>query len=242
MEKATIIQINEVNYNYNKIKLCDIQIENTKTFQIYPFAVDNSLTAQNDVFKMDLSPYNINFTLCSHNCDFEPRIRDSVIDYIINKFGRENTANIGTFGMLKTKSAILDVARVFGIPSNETMNVTKHLDIDSEGDSLKEIEELNPELKVKVEGSHKVNVVTTEKEGMLLIQLVNTSGDHANPNVKGIDEIPALHNLELSVISSEKPKYVLLQPENIPLEFDFDSGQVTFTIPEIKIHNIVEIR
>jgi DNA polymerase-3 subunit alpha len=53
----------------------------------------------------------------------------------------------GTYGMLKTKSAILDVARVFGIPASETMNVTKYLDIDSEGDSLKEIEELNPELK-----------------------------------------------------------------------------------------------
>jgi DNA polymerase III alpha subunit len=79
--------------------------------------------------------------------DFEPRIRDAVIQYIIEKYGRENTANIGTYGMLKTKSAILDVARVFGIPASETMNVTKYLDIDSEGDSLKEIEELNPELK-----------------------------------------------------------------------------------------------
>lgn len=79
--------------------------------------------------------------------DFEPRIRDAVIDYMISRFGRDNTANIGTYGMLKTKSAILDVARVFGIPASETMNVTKFLDIDSEGDSLKEIEDLNPELK-----------------------------------------------------------------------------------------------
>ncbi|NQU33812.1 MAG: hypothetical protein HQ521_11295 [Bacteroidetes bacterium] len=104
------------------------------------------------------------------------------------------------------------------------------------------ISELNPEIKVKVEGSHKLNVVTTEKDGKLLIQLINTSGDHANKKVKGIDEIPALQNLKVSVISSEEPESVWLQPEGIPLGFDFDNGQVTFAIPEIKIHNVIEIR
>jgi len=104
------------------------------------------------------------------------------------------------------------------------------------------ISELNPELKVKVEGSHKLNVVTTEKEDKLLIQLVNTSGDHANEKVKGIDEIPELQNLKLSVLAYEKPESVWLQPEGIPLEFDFENGNVEFTIPEIKIHNVVEIR
>lgn len=79
--------------------------------------------------------------------DFEPRIRDAVIDYMISRFGRDNTANIGTYGMLKTKSAILDVARVFGIPAAETMNVTKFISSDSEADSLHEIEETNPDLK-----------------------------------------------------------------------------------------------
>src|SRR5690606_26358798 len=51
------------------------------------------------------------------------------------------------------------------------------------------IAELNPEIKVKVEGSNKVNIVTTTKNDRLLIQLVNTSGDHSNEKVKGIDGI-----------------------------------------------------
>lgn len=79
--------------------------------------------------------------------DFEPRIRDAVINYMVERFGRENTANIGTYGMLKTKSAIQDVARVFGIPASETLNVTKKIDVDSEGDPLHEIEQTNPDLK-----------------------------------------------------------------------------------------------
>lgn len=95
---------------------------------------------------------------------------------------------------------------------------------------------------VKVEGSDKVNGVTTEKNVEQLIQLVNTSGDHANEKVKGIDEIPQLQNLKFSVLASEKPESVWLQPEGVPLEFDFENGEMTFTIPEIKIHNVVEIR
>jgi len=103
------------------------------------------------------------------------------------------------------------------------------------------ISELAPKLMVKVEGSHKVNVVTTTKEGKLLIQLVNTSGDHANPNVKGIDEIPVLHNLEVSVLTSKKPLSVLLQPEGTPIKFSFVNGLTKFIVPELKIHNILEI-
>lgn len=53
-EKAIVLQINEVNFNYNNIKLCDIQIENTQTFQIYPFKVDENLTAQNIIFYKNL--------------------------------------------------------------------------------------------------------------------------------------------------------------------------------------------
>jgi hypothetical protein len=104
------------------------------------------------------------------------------------------------------------------------------------------ISELDPKLMVKVEGSHKVNVVTTTKEGKLLVQLVNTSGDHDNPNVKGIDEITPLHNLKISILSSKKPESVLLQPEGTPLEYSFIDGQITLTLPELKIHNVVEIR
>lgn len=97
---------------------------------------------------MDLSLYNTNFTLCSHNTDFEPRIRDSVVDYMIKKYGDEYTSSIGTYGVLKPKSAILDVARTFGIPAQETMKVTKYLNGAMDDDvSLNQLENMNPNLK-----------------------------------------------------------------------------------------------
>lgn len=78
--------------------------------------------------------------------DFEQRVRDDVIDYIIEKFGRDYVSAIGTYGVLKLRSATLDVARVFKIPAQETLAITtifpKDLD---ESASLEEIEyELAP--------------------------------------------------------------------------------------------------
>src|SRR5690606_36815145 len=65
---------------------------------------------------------------------------------------------------------------------------------------------LNPALLVRVEGSHKLNIVVTEKEERLLLQLINVSGDHANAQVKAFDEIPALHDLAFTVAMSRKPR------------------------------------
>jgi DNA polymerase-3 subunit alpha len=47
--------------------------------------------------------------------DFQDDRRDELFDYMSNKYGEENTSFVGTFGRLKTKAAIRDVARVMGI-------------------------------------------------------------------------------------------------------------------------------
>ncbi len=103
------------------------------------------------------------------------------------------------------------------------------------------IAELFPDPLVKISGSHRVNVVPTSKDGRLLVQLINTSGDHANKNVKGIDDIPTLTNLKVSVKTGKKPRKVLLQPDGRSLKFAYSDGRTTFVIPELKIHHIVEI-
>ncbi|MBP9759060.1 DNA polymerase III subunit alpha [Candidatus Dojkabacteria bacterium] len=47
--------------------------------------------------------------------DFQDDKRDQIFKYMSERYGQENTAHIGTFGRLKTKAAIRDVARVMGI-------------------------------------------------------------------------------------------------------------------------------
>jgi hypothetical protein len=103
------------------------------------------------------------------------------------------------------------------------------------------VRQLFPNPVIRVEGTHKINVVPTTKDGKLLVQLINTSGDHANPNVKGIDEIPVLYNLKVSVLSEKKPGSAFLQPEGIPLKYSWINGRVEIVVPQLKIHNIIQI-
>ncbi|MDR2915584.1 MAG: hypothetical protein LBV74_12255 [Tannerella sp.] len=103
------------------------------------------------------------------------------------------------------------------------------------------IAELQPDMMVEVKGSHKVNLVTTSKDNKLLIQLINTSGDHANVKVKGIDEIPVLQDLKITVAMKKKPAYVKVQPEGNELDFSYESGRVNFILPRLEIHSIIEI-
>jgi hypothetical protein len=95
---------------------------------------------------------------------------------------------------------------------------------------------------VEIKGSHHVHLVPVKKDGKLMINLINTSGDHSNPNYAGFDEIPPLKDLEVSVMLGTKPQSVILQPEGKRLKFDFDNGKAKFIIPELKIHNIIEVR
>lgn len=49
------------------------------------------------------------------DCDFCEKRRDEVIQYVINKYGKDHVAQIGTFGTMKAKGAIRDVARTLGV-------------------------------------------------------------------------------------------------------------------------------
>lgn len=103
------------------------------------------------------------------------------------------------------------------------------------------ISELFSEPLVTVEGSHRINVVPATKDGRMFIQLVNTSGDHANRQIKGIDEIPVLTDIKVTVNMDNKPKRILLQPEGRTLKFSYAGKKASFTIPRLEIHDIVEI-
>lgn len=57
--------------------------------------------------------------------DFCCEGREKVIEYVIRKYGAPNVAQIITFGKLKAKNAIRDVARVYGVPYSEVDKITK---------------------------------------------------------------------------------------------------------------------
>ncbi len=57
--------------------------------------------------------------------DFCMEGRDKVIEYVSDKYGKDNVAQIITFGRMQAKAVIRDVARVLGIPYAEADKIAK---------------------------------------------------------------------------------------------------------------------
>ncbi len=57
--------------------------------------------------------------------DFCMEGREEVIRYVTEKYGKENVAQIITFGKMQAKAVIRDVGRVMGIPYAEVDRIAK---------------------------------------------------------------------------------------------------------------------
>ncbi len=56
--------------------------------------------------------------------DFDVEGRSKVIDYVVQKYGKENVAAIVTYGTMAAKSSIKDVARAYDIPLTDSNQLT----------------------------------------------------------------------------------------------------------------------
>ena len=65
-------------------------------------------------FERFLNPERV--TMPDIDIDFGDERRQEVIDYVIDKYGAEKVSRIITFGTLKAKGVVRDVARVLGLP------------------------------------------------------------------------------------------------------------------------------
>jgi DNA polymerase-3 subunit alpha len=74
-------------------------------------------------FERFLNPERV--TLPDIDVDFCERRRGEVIEYVTRKYGRENVAQIITFGTMKAKAAVRDVGRVMEMPISEVDRVAK---------------------------------------------------------------------------------------------------------------------
>jgi DNA polymerase-3 subunit alpha len=94
------------------------------------------------LFERFLNPERV--TMPDIDIDFETRYRDKVIQYTIDKYGTNRTAQIVTFGMLKAKSTVRDVTRVLDYPYSLGSKLSKAIPT---GQTLKEALEENEEIK-----------------------------------------------------------------------------------------------
>ncbi len=70
--------------------------------------------------------------------DFDDEGRQRVIDYVVDKYGKNQVAQIVTYGTMAAKSSIKDVARVMELPLNES-NILAKFVAEKPGISLKRL-------------------------------------------------------------------------------------------------------
>ncbi len=75
------------------------------------------------IFERFLNPERI--SMPDIDVDFCINGREQVIDYVTEKYGKENVAQIITFGTMKSRAAVRDVGRALGIPYAEVDRIAK---------------------------------------------------------------------------------------------------------------------
>ncbi|PDW04280.1 DNA polymerase III subunit alpha [Candidatus Viridilinea mediisalina] len=79
--------------------------------------------------------------------DFADTRRHEILDYIAEKYGRENVAQIITYGTLGAKAALRDMGRVMGIELSEVDRVAKLIPAQPVGTTISQALERVPELR-----------------------------------------------------------------------------------------------
>ena len=108
--------------------------------------------------------------------DFDERYRGDVIQYAVDKYGKDRVAHIVTFATIKAKQAIRDAARVLGLPFSSGDKVAKmmppmilgntatiseclHLDEDNESGYSKEFYSASEELRSEYKNNEEVKKI-----------------------------------------------------------------------------------
>ena len=108
--------------------------------------------------------------------DFDDAGRQKVIDYVVDKYGKNQVAQIITYGSMAARTSIQDVGRVLDMPLSD-VNAIKKLVPDTLGITLRDAIEQVPELKDILKGNDLKAQVLREAEK--LEGSVRNTGVHA---------------------------------------------------------------
>ena len=168
--------------------------------------------------------------------DFDDEGRDKVLQYVIEKYGKSQVAQIITYGTMAAKSSIRDCARVMELPLAEANNLAK-LVPERPGTSLEkafeEVKELND---IRKGNDLKAQVL---KQAIILEGSLRNTGTHACGVIITPDELTSL----VPVATARDSDMLVTQFDNSVVEsagmlkMDF-LGLTTLTIIKTALKNI----
>ncbi len=94
---------------------------------------------------------------------------------------------------------------------------------------------------VEGESSDYVEVVLSEKNGGLRVNLLNTAGPHSQRNVRSYGQIPPLYGLTVKIRSGRAPRSVTSVPNDPALEWNYSDGIITAELKKLSIHTCIMI-
>ncbi len=98
----------------------------------------------NLLFERFLNPERV--SMPDIDIDFCYERREEVINYVLEKYGRQHVAQIITFGTMAARAAVRDVGRVLGVPLGEVDKIAKMVPLEP-GITLERALNTSPELK-----------------------------------------------------------------------------------------------
>lgn len=125
------------------------------------------------IFERFLNPERI--SMPDIDVDFCKRGRDRVIEYVTEKYGADNVAQIITFGTMQSKAAVRDVGRALGMPYAEVDKIAK-LVTSGENGILKAVSE-EPQVKDLYQADERIKELLDN--AMVLEGLARHASTHA---------------------------------------------------------------
>lgn len=159
------------------------------------------------IFERFLNPERV--SMPDIDVDFCYERREEVIDYVIQKYGKDHVAQIVTFGTMAARGAIRDVGRVLGIPYNTVDSVSKQIPREL-GITIENALKKNPELKKLYQEDEKIR------------ELIDTA-----KSVEGMPRHASTH--AAGVVITDKPV-----SEYVPLARNDESVVTQFTMTSIE--------
>lgn len=179
--------------------------------------------------------------------DFDDSGRQKVIDYVVDKYGKNQVAQIITYGSMAAKSSIKDVARVLDLPLAES-NMLAKLVPDKPGTNLVQVmtasldnlkKDLNPEDFENVKTLRKIlddgKTLQAEvlKEAMILEGSVRNVGVHAAGIIIAPDDLTNI----IPVATSKESDLLVTQFDGRVIE---DAGVIKMDFLGLKTLTIIK--
>ena len=115
------------------------------------------------LFERFLNPDRI--SMPDIDIDFDDEGRGKVMEYVINKYGANQVAQIITYGTMAAKSSIRDTARVLDLPLGDADRIAKLIPTMSKLSKIFGIDEKELQSKFRAEDLEKVNQLLNISEG-----------------------------------------------------------------------------